>query len=187
MIVPFDGKGVSEAVEKIMADLIESGVDVRVDDSDKRPGEKFFYWEMKGVPFRIDLGEKELEKDEVSVFIRDSRNKVSVKIDKLVDEIKKLGVEYDARLLKKADEFFGDKVVSCEDKDEIKKALDSGKIARFNFCSSELDGEDCAEFVEKELQARVMGTRADLDEKASGKCPVCGKVSKVVVYAGKSY
>jgi S-adenosylmethionine:tRNA ribosyltransferase-isomerase len=67
------------------------------------------------------------------------------------------------------------------------KALDSDKIARFAFCSAEKEGEDCAMFIEKELQARVMGTRADLDEKASGKCPICGNKTGAVVYAGKSY
>jgi hypothetical protein len=62
-----------------------------------------------------------------------------------------------------------------------------GKIARFSFCSDEKEGASCAEFVEKELSARVMGTRADLDEKAKGKCPFCSKKATKVVYAGKSY
>ena len=60
-------------------------------------------------------------------------------------------------------------------------------IARFNFCSADKEGEGCAEYIEKELQARVMGTRADKKEVASGKCFFCGKKAKVVVYAGKSY
>ena len=90
-------------------------------------------------------------------------------------------------MLVSADESFADKIVDCKDKAKIKEALDSGKIARFNFCSSEKEGEGCAEFVEKELQARIMGTRADLQEKASGKCLICGKKANVVIYAGKSY
>ena len=42
-------------------------------------------------------------------------------------------------------------------------------------------------FVEKKLHARVMGTRADIKEKASGKCLICEKKANVVIYAGKSY
>jgi len=187
VIVPFSGKGVDEAVTKIRAELMNEYIDVKVDDSDKRPGEKFFFWEMKGVPFRLEIGEKELESGEVTVFIRDLKEKVSVKIDDLAESIKNLGAEYDERLIARADEFFGDKVVDCKDKDSIKKALDSGKVARFSFCSAEAEGASCAEFIEKELQARVMGTRGDLNEKADGKCPICGKVAKVKVYAGKSY
>ena len=65
--------------------------------------------------------------------------------------------------------------------------MNSGKVARFSFCSAEKEGADCAAFVEKELQARVMGTRGDVDEKAKGKCLICGKKATKVVYAGKSY
>ena len=61
------------------------------------------------------------------------------------------------------------------------------KIARFNFCSIEKDGEKCAAFVEKELQAGVRGIRADKKEVPSGKCLFCGKTAGEVVYAGKSY
>jgi prolyl-tRNA synthetase len=110
-----------------------------------------------------------------------------VKVDDLAESIKNLGAEYDERLIAKADEFFGNGVVDCKTKASIKKALDSGKVAKFSFCSADKEGAGCAEFVEKELQARVMGTRADLKEKASGKCPICGKNNSVVVYAGKSY
>ena len=162
-------------------------IEVKVDDSDKRPGEKFFYWEMKGVPFRIEIGEKELKNGKVSIFVRDIREKIDVKIENLVEAVKNLGTEYDERLLSRADEFFSDKVVDCKNKDDIKKILDSGQIARFDFCSSEKKGTKCAEFVEKELQARVMGTRADMDEKAKGNCVICGKKASAVVYAGKSY
>ena len=136
---------------------------------------------MKGVPFRVEIGEKELEAKEASIFIRDTREKISVKIKDLAESIKNLGAEYDERLLARADEFFSDKIVNCKNKTEIKKALNSKKIARFNFCSSNKDGEGCAEFVEKELQARVMGTRADLNEKASGKCVICGKKAQAIV------
>lgn len=187
VIVPFRGKGVSDAVRDIQADLLSEYIDVKVDDSDKRPGEKFFFWEMKGVPFRIEIGPKELENDEVSVFIRDRREKVSVHLKDLAESIKNLGAEYDERLLARADDFFAKRVVECKDKSEVKKNLNVGKIARFDFCSADKDGEGCAEFVEKELQARIMGTRADVNEKPKGKCLICGGKAKVVIYAGKSY
>jgi prolyl-tRNA synthetase len=187
VIIPFNGKGVDQAIGDIQADLLGEYIDVKVDDSDKRAGEKFFYWEMKGVPFRIEIGEKELENDEATVFIRDIREKVSVHLKDLAESIKNLGAEYDERLLARADEFFSDKIVDCGDKDSVKKILDSGRIARMSFCSSDADGEKCGEFVEKELLARVMGTRADVVEEGKGKCLVCGKKAKVIVYAGKSY
>ncbi len=183
VVVPIGDVDVSE----IRASLLREYIDVDVDDSDKRMGEKFYYWEMKGVPFRVEVGAREIEKGEVTVFIRDIKEKVSVSIGDLPEAIKNLGAEYDERLIAKADESFGESVVDCKDKAGIKKALNSGKVARFSFCSAEKEGADCAAFVEKELQARVMGTRGDVDEKAKGKCLICGKKATKVVYAGKSY
>ncbi|MFA4960440.1 MAG: proline--tRNA ligase [Candidatus Pacearchaeota archaeon] len=180
-------KAIEARVEAIRELFFENNIECEIDDSDKRPGEKFFFWEMKGVPFRIEIGDKELELGELTVFIRDTKEKIKIKVENLVEDIKNLGAEFDVRLKTKADEFFKDKILDCKNKDEIKSALDSGKIARFNFCSTEKEGKDCAEFIEKELAARVMGTRAEKKEKAKGKCAFCGKEAQVVVYAGKSY
>ena len=55
------------------------------------------------------------------------------------------------------------------------------------FCSADKEGESCAGVIEKEFGAEIRGIRADLDEKAEGVCPICGKKNSVVVYAGKSY
>lgn len=180
-------KNIGSLINKLSMGFFNENIDLQVDRSSKRPGEKFFFWEMKGVPFRVEIGDKEIRKGVATVFIRDIKEKVSVKIENLVEEIKNLGAEFDIRLRSRADEFFKRKIVECVDKLSIKKALGSGRIARFDFCSADKKGEDCAEFIEKELSGRVMGTRADVDEKAKGKCPFCSKKARVVVYAGKSY
>ena len=191
VIVPMHSSSKDKEIEKyckdILLELRNEGIDCKIDDTEKRPGEKFFYWEMKGVPFRLEIGEKELEDKELTIFIRDIKEKINVEKKNISSEIKKLAKEYDGRLISKADNYFAKKVVECDSKAEIKKALDNGNIARFNFCSRDKAGEGCATFIEKELQARVMGTRADISEKTEGKCPFCGKASEVVVYAGKSY
>lgn len=191
VIVPMHSSLKDEEIKKycgkLKQELSEKNIDSIIDNSEKRPGEKFFYWEMKGVPFRVEIGEKELDNRELTVFIRDLREKVKLKENNFVEKIKNLGEEYDVRLIKKADDIFHKKIVYCKDKTEIKKTLDSGKIAKFNYCSRDNEGEKCAAYVEKELQSRVMGTLADSAEKAVGKCSFCGKKAEVVVYAGKSY
>lgn len=190
VIIPFHSeksKKINTAVEKIETELSDNQIETEIDDSDKRPGEKFFHWEMKGVPFRIEIGEKEVDAGEVTIFTRDTKEKLTLKTKDLSKQIKKLGQEYDARLLTRADKFFSNKITDCKDKASIKKALDSEKIAKFSFCSAKKEGEECAQYIEKELQARVMGTRADKNEKATGNCPICKKKNTVVTYAGKSY
>ncbi|MCR4284726.1 MAG: proline--tRNA ligase [archaeon] len=191
VIIPFHSAKnkdeINDEARRIKNTLFLENIDAEVDDSDKRPGEKFFHWEMKGVPFRIELGENEMKSGKATIFIRDTKQKVSVNLKDLIEEIKDLGAEFDARLIAKADEFFKKRIANCSDKLSIKKALDSGNIARFDFCSADKAGEKCAAYIEKELMARVMGTRADKSEKPKDKCPFCGKKATAVVYAGKSY
>jgi len=182
-----NSKEILKVTEKIRNNFFDERIDSLIDDSDKRVGEKFFHWEMKGVPFRIEIGEKEIGNGEASVFIRDTREKIKIKLDNLVEDVKNLGAEYDVRLREKADEFFSDKVVDCKDKKSIKKVLDDGRIARFSFCSVDKEGEGCAAVVEKEFMAEVRGVRGDKNEKPVGKCPFCNKKANVVTYVGRSY
>ncbi|MBR9704818.1 proline--tRNA ligase [Candidatus Pacearchaeota archaeon] len=191
VIVPIyskkNSKKILQQTDKIKENLENQGFSVHIDSTDKRPGEKFFFWEMKGVPFRIELGEKELNEKKVTFFIRDKKEKIKLLISKLEKEIPNLASDYDMRLLKKADKKLFGSIIDCNSKDMIKKALNNKKIARFNFCNSDKSGEKCAEFIEKELSSRVMGTRHDKIEKPTGKCIICNKKSNSIVYAGKSY
>ncbi|MFH1311327.1 MAG: proline--tRNA ligase [Nanoarchaeota archaeon] len=157
-----------------------------IDNSDKRPGEKFHEWELKGVPFRLEIGEKEIKSKSLTLFTRDTEKKEKLSI-KSLSKIKDFGKKYDERLRKKAEKFSENRIINCKKKEEIKKALNSGKIARVNFCSIEKNGIKCAEYVEKELEAEVRGIRADKKEKPAGKCIICNQAAKEVVYIGKSY
>ena len=180
-------KKIEKEVEKLKEILKNSGIDCIADLSEKRPGEKFYFWEMKGIPLRIEIGEKEFGKKEATIFLRDIKERIKCKTARISEEIKGLGKEFDARLLKKADKMFNESIKDCRTKEEIKKALENKKIARINFCSVEKNGEECAEYVEKELLARVMGTKANKKEKTRGRCIVCGKKANEIVYVAKSY
>ena len=61
------------------------------------------------------------------------------------------------------------------------------KSLKVNFCSIEKQGEKCAEIIEKEINAEVRGTLINKKERPTGKCIICGKPAKEVVYVGKSY
>ena len=72
-----DDKLIAEA-RKIKAELESQNIRVDLDLSDKKPGEKYYYWEMKGVPLRIELGNKELEEKKLTIFRRDKGEKESI-------------------------------------------------------------------------------------------------------------
>lgn len=191
VIVPIynnDNKAIIfKKAEQIEQELKSAGIRTKIDKGEDRPGEKFFFWEMKGVPLRIEFGEKEMKSKKFTLFLRDLKEKKFVDDKKLASEIKNQGELYDERLKKKADLWFKGMITDCKDKEEIKKALDEKKIARCNFCSIGKEGMKCAETVEKNLLASVRGVRHDKKEIAKGKCPFCGKKANVIAYIAKSY
>ena len=159
---------------------------VEIDEREYSPGWKFNEWELKGVPFRVEIGEKEIKTKSLTLFTRDTGKKENLKISNL-GKLSKLGKDYDSRLLKKAEKFLKDRIINCKTKEQVKKAMKEGKIARVNWCSLDKDGLKCAEHVEKEINAEVRGSLANKREKPSGKCIVCGRNAKEVVYVAKSY
>jgi prolyl-tRNA synthetase len=175
----------SKAVE--LKDKLEPHYRVQLDLSDKRPGEKYYYWEMKGVPIRLEVGPRDVQKKSVVLVRRDTGLKQSVREDELLQAIEKLGIEITENLKKKALKEFKERIAEADIIEAMEKALSAGKIVKTSFCSLEMDSAKCAEKVEKELGARVRGKRADLNEKPAGNCPFCGKPAAIVAYIARQY
>jgi len=159
---------------------------IEIDEREYSPGWKFNEWELKGVPFRLEIGEKEMKNKRVLLFTRSSKKKENLFIKNL-SRIEKYGRKFDSELRKKAEKGLNEKIVSCKTSDQIKKAMKEGKIARVNWCSLNKEGMKCAEQVEKDINAEIRGTLANKKEKAQGKCVICNKPAKEVVYVAKSY
>ncbi len=172
--------------EKVKKKIDSFKLKTEIDTGEKRPGEKYNYWELKGIPFRIEIGEREIKNKKVTLFTRDIGKKESLSIKNL-SKIKELGKKLDARLKEKAEKFMKGKIVNCRTKQEIKTAIKNKKIAKVNFCSIDKKGEKCAEIIEKEIGAEIRGILANKKEKATGNCVICNKPAKEVVYIGKSY
>ncbi|MBU0957718.1 MAG: proline--tRNA ligase [Nanoarchaeota archaeon] len=180
-------KNVILTAKKLKAQLQENNITVDIDaDLTKRPGEKFFYWEMKGVPLRIELGPKEIKEKKLTLYRRDTDKKETISEKDLIKYIEKTSKAIDTNLIKKADEVFKGRIQNAKSKEEIQKLINDGKIARINFCSCKMDGAKCAEVVEKDIGAEVRGTQLK-KEKPTGNCIFCKKKAKEVVYIAKSY
>jgi len=180
-------KKVLEKAKKIKEQLLKAGYRADIDARDLMPGEKFFHWEMKGVPIRIELGPKEIKQKKLTVFRRDTEKKQAVSEKNIVKFVEKTGKEISKNLIEKADRIFKGLIRDASSKPEIKAILESRGIARCNFCSTDLEGSNCAEIVEKEMLATVRGTRVDKKENAKGNCVICGKQASKVVYIAKQY
>src|SRR3989344_3298441 len=191
VVVPIFKKENKEKILKEAKDIEKKlnslGIKAKVDDREQySPGYKFNEWELKGVPFRIELGEQELKNKKATLSTRTQDKKETLAIKDL-SKIKSLGAEFDKRLIAKADNFLHGKIVNCNSLQQVKKELNSGKIARVNFGSVEKEGIKCADKVEREITAEIRGTMANKKEYAKGNCVVCDEKANEVVYIGKSY
>ena len=190
IIIPItQDKQVIDEVEKIKAELEKNKINCKIDFSDMRPGEKFYFWEMKGVPIRIELGKQEIKNKKITIYRRDKDERKIFSRDKLISEVQRLAEDIDKTLTKQADSLFENKIIDAENKQEIKEVIEAGKIARCGFCSVEKQGEKCAGVIEKDIGAFVRGTKLDKEvpKGKTSKCAICNKKAKNVVYIARSY
>ena len=117
-------EGVLEKASGIR-DRLSGLVRVRMDDSDKTPGWKFNEYEMKGVPLRIEIGPKDIEKGQVVLVRRDTREKVFVPMDELETRVPELLDSIHGNLLEKATRLRDEKTYIAVEMSEFTKILET--------------------------------------------------------------
>jgi len=178
--IPFgEGKDVLEASRRLHKMLSDAGFRAALDSSDERPGAKFYKWEMKGVPLRIEVGPRDLKSNSVTLVRRDTSEKTSIPVPDLVPAINQKLKDIHANLCVRAKKSFDERVVECATLSEVKTAVKKG-IARVNWCGD----EQCGIKMEDGTGADVLG---ELAQTKKGKCPVCGKKTDTVVLMARTY
>ncbi len=182
-----DAEMVLEYGKNILKNLRKAGFRVYIDNSDNTPGWKYNFWEMKGVPIRVEIGPRDIRDNKAVLFRRDTMKRESIDVKDLKREITNLGKEIDANLLAEAESKFVDLIIDADSIGTIEDALDKGKIARIPFCTTEMEGKPCADEIKDRTGGETRGTRIDIDEKPKGVCTVCGKPATEIVYIARSY
>ncbi len=146
------------------------------------PGEKFYQWDIKGVPIRIEIGKDEVKSKKITIFRRDKKTKESVDEKQLEKTIEEMLNDIQTNLEKKVRDFYNSKIKTFSDLKEASKWIKEGGIAKVNWCES----LECYEkFSEIEPSVEAIGTL--IDETKEGKCIVCGKKTDKVTLVGKTY
>jgi prolyl-tRNA synthetase len=190
IIIPILFKSKEEAIlnkAKEVFNLFKNRYKVRIDDSDESPGSKFYNWELKGVPIRIEIGPKDLQKHQVVIVKRHNGEKMVVKEENLINKINKIAENYTNEIKHKSLIDFESQIEECYEKDAAIEAINNGKIVACGFCSIDKDGEKCAEVVEKDLGAFVRGKRVDEEKREFATCLICGEPASCTVYLARSY
>ncbi|MFX1288262.1 MAG: proline--tRNA ligase [Promethearchaeota archaeon] len=190
IIIPIIYKGKEELVLRKAREIekqIKNKYLVKLDDSDESAGNKFYYWELKGVPIRIEIGPKDIDKGQVVIVKRHDGQKSIVKENNLKEFIDNIASSYTKEIKEKSIIDFESQIEVAYEKDAAIKAINNGKIVCCGFCSIDFDGEPCAEVVEKEIGGFVRGKRIDEEKHEFATCLICNKPATCTVYIARSY
>ena len=184
VIVPVQGHvpGVKEKAAELKAAL-KNVARVKIDDSDKQPGWKFAEHEMRGVPIRLEVGPKDIEKGQVVLVRRDNREKLFVPMVELESTVSRLLQEIHDAMLAKALELRESITTNAVTMDEFTAQLDGKQgFIRAMWC-----GDRACEDAIKEKTA-ASSRCMPFDQTPVGEtCVCCGKPAKKLVVWGRAY
>lgn len=183
MITPIQQKkeGVLEKAEELKAAL--SGFRVKVDDTDKSPGWKFAEQEMRGIPIRIEVGPKDIEKGEAVLARRDTGEKLSVAFDQIPAKVGELLDTIQTDMYNKALKHREENTHTATSWEEFKDIIENKQgFVKAMWCGDTA----CEEAIKEETGAstRCMPFK---QEHISDVCVHCGRPAYKMVYFGRAY
>lgn len=175
---------VMEAVDRVSKQL--TGFRVKIDDrTELTPGFKYHEWELRGVPLRLEIGPKDVQKNSVMAARRDipgRDGKSFLSQDNLAPQVQELLDTIQAALLKRATDFRDANIHEVNSYDELKAVVESGWASAF-WCGS----PECEAKVKEDTKATTRCQPLDQVEDQHGKCVVCGKDAPNRIYFSKAY
>ena len=181
---PEERERVMAAVNNFTAAFKAAGIGVKIDDREQySPGWKYNEWEKRGVPLRIEVGPRDLEKNQVMLVRRDNGQKTPASQDDLAQTVRKTLDEIQAGLYQKAVEFREKHSYPVDDYSKFNEILD--RDAGFlwsHWCGS----DECEDRVKAETKATIRCIPMNRP-KETGKCIVCGETSEGRVIFARAY
>ena len=177
-------EGVLEKAGELKNILAEAGIRVKLDDSENSAGWKFSEYEMKGIPVRIEIGPKDIEKNQCVIVTRHNGQKDFVSLEGLAETVNAKLEEVRDGLYNKALENREKRTYACTSMEEIISTLEKNGDG---FIKAMWCGDEACEDKVKEVTG--VGSRCIPieQENLSDKCVCCGKPAKCMVYWGKAY
>ena len=174
---------ITESVMPIVSRFKELGISVKYDDAEnKRPGFKFADYELKGVPVRLVIGARDLEKGVVEVMRRDTLEKHEAPLAGIADYVNTLLEEIQQNIYDKAAKLRAERTYICDSYDDFKARIDDG-----GFFLCHWDGTtETEERIKAETKATIRCIPLDGDD-TPGVCMVTGRPSKRRVIIARNY
>jgi prolyl-tRNA synthetase len=171
--------------QAIRDDLTARGIRVMLDDRDSQtPGWKYNEWEMRGVPVRMEIGPKDLEKSQVVLARRDTREKAFVPMDGLTAKVEELLATIQQALYDRAIQFRTEHTSEADTYDEFKQIMEG----RPGFVISPWCGSaTCEADIKAETQATIRNIPFTSKPAAGKTCLKCGTPATTHAWFAKSY
>lgn len=186
IIVPIkqENEEVQKVVKSLYEQLRESDIRVDIDNRDNyTPGYKFNYWEMKGVPVRIEVGPRDIENNQCVITRRDNFEKQVVSLEGINDTIKVLMDEIQVNMFNIVKENMANKTTSARSLEEFKEQMEANQgFIKTMWCGD----EECEEKIKAETGAKSRCMPFE-QEHIDDKCAICGKPATKMVIWGRQY
>jgi prolyl-tRNA synthetase len=169
--------------KEIQRQLAAAGIRVTLDERDERPGWKFSEWELRGVPLRLEIGPKDIEKSTVRIARRDTREKADVPMDGLAEHILRLLDTVQRDLFNRALSFRDEHTQRVSTYEEFKAAMEG----RPGFVIAPWCG---AAACEAQIKAETQATIRNMplaSAKPSGRCIHCDAPAQFEAWFAKAY
>lgn len=206
-----NNKQILEELSNLYDLIKKAGIRCKIDDRDiYTPGWKYNYWELKGVPIRLELGKKDIKEKKVVLCFRDNGEKINVPNDKLIETINSSLVTMHSRMYQKAKDEFHSCIKIANNNSELFKLITEKKMVKTIWCNT----QECEDNVKKtvketlvkiieqkkkelaegeeiditEITAKTLCIPLEQDSIPSGsKCFSCEREAKKWVLWGKTY
>ncbi|MCL6554308.1 MAG: hypothetical protein K6W08_14495 [Firmicutes bacterium] len=172
---------VRETVERLQADLARV-VRLEVDWSEQRPGWKFNEWEMRGVPLRVEIGPRDVARNEVVLVRRTGLAKEAVSLEGLPVTVERILREVQDELMARGRRFLEEHITEARTVDEVAALIEARRgFVRVGWCGRQA----CEETIRDRTGAspRVI----PLDDQPQGACIACGQTAQATVYYARAY
>ncbi|MDR0900175.1 MAG: proline--tRNA ligase [Methanobrevibacter sp.] len=152
------GEEVMAKCNEIESSLQSSGIRVKIDDRDMRPGKKFYDFELSGCPIRIELGPRDLAENKAILVRRDTLEKIEINLEEnYTSKIQEIFEEIAINLKNKAWKHTEENITHSSNLDEVKDIVANGKIVSVDWCGD----EDCGKEIEEITELDILGTQAE--------------------------
>ncbi|TLZ50667.1 MAG: proline--tRNA ligase [Methanobacteriota archaeon] len=180
VVVPIPEKGRQSAIldeARRLAGELEAHVRVKLDDRDVRPGAKFYEWEAKGVPLRLELGPRDLADGVVTAARRDASDRTTIPRGDVVPQVRDLLLRIQKDMYARAERDMRAHIVDIATPEEAREAIN-----RFGWCGD----PECGHRLEQDTGMSILGTPFE-PERFDGPCIVCGKPATSAAYLARTY